>query len=265
MTLFPGVAVITGGGSGIGANIATEFAKEGCKRIAMCDRNGGGLKQTEAAIKRVANDVAVFTCIVDVTIEEQIETFIKSVAERFGGIHYAVNAAGISCPPIPSAELDTRIFDNVFQINCRGVWLSSKFELKQMITQDIQPTHDGRPGERGCVLNIASQLAFGASPGLGSYIAAKAAVVAMTKCDAMDYAAHQIRVNCLCPGSTDTPMSQPQTHEDKVQLERITAKTPMKRMGKPQEMADAAMFLCSSKASFVQGAALLVDGGFVIA
>jgi len=129
-----------------------------------------------------------------------------------------------------------------------------------MLKQDPLPTHDGRPGCRGSIVNIASQLGIVGRSAAAAYCASKAAVISMTRCDAIDYSKDDIRVNCVCPGVIDTPMTRPKMDT----LGPAIAMAPMNRPGTAQEVADCVLFLCSSKASFVQGSAMVVDGGYTI-
>ncbi|TVY40198.1 Levodione reductase [Lachnellula subtilissima] len=275
MTLFPGVALVTGAASGIGRATAIAFAVDGCRRIAICDRDLPGLEATRALIidiKREDADVDVEMEVevlqVDILKEDDIERMVRMTVRRWGRVDYAVNAAGIIGNNAPSTSTSSAQFDLVTNINYRGCWLSSRAELAQMVGQEVLPSHDGRPGERGSVVNIASQLGVVGRPNAPAYCASKAAVIGMTRCDAIDtdeeqYSKHNIRVNCVCPGVIATPMTQGDAVFRKA-LEPAIDIAPMQRMGTAQEIADACLFLCSSKASFVQGHALVVDGGYVI-
>lgn len=166
---FPGVALITGSASGIGQGIAIAFAKDGCKKIALWDRNTEGLNETQGLIKQIASDCEVLCLFVDLQEESQVQDVITRVVDKFGRVDYAVNTAGIEGNDLPSAETDTSHFDMVNRINYRGCWLSSKYEISQMLKQEPLPTHDGRPGNRGSIVNIASQLAFVSRPNAGEF------------------------------------------------------------------------------------------------
>jgi len=201
--------------------------------------------------------------LVDVSSEDSVLDMMGQVVKKLGRIDYAVNAAGILGNNERSTETTADQFDNINGINYRGAWLSSRSELKQMLTQDPLPTHDGRSGNRGSIVNIASQLAIVSRPQAPAYCASKAAVISMTKSDAIDYSEDNIRINCVCPGVIATPMTVGNPEFMK-RLEPAIAIAPMNRMGTAQEIADACLFLCSSKATFIQGAALVVDGGYTI-
>lgn len=263
MTLFPGIALITGAASGIGRATALSFALEGCTQIAICDRNAAGLQETSALIREKSENAEVLVHEVDMLKEVDIERMVKETVQRWGRVDYAVNAAGVIGNNARSTETSAAQFDLVTDINYRGCWLSSRAELAQMVMQEPLPSHDWRPGERGSVVNIASQLGVVGRPDAPVYCASKSAVIGMTRCDAIDYSKDSIRVNCVCPGVIATPMTQsdPKFREA---LKPAIDIAPMKRMGTAQEIADACLFLCSTKASFVQGHAMVVDGGYVI-
>lgn len=193
-----------------------------------------------------------------------------------------MNCAGVLGRPQRSAETSLAEFDRVNNINYRGCWLSSRAQLKQMVGQDALPSHDpSRPSQRGAIVNIASQLGIVGRPSArkyflicnfeahrltnfysAAYCASKSAIIGMTRADAIDYSQDGIRVNCVCPGVIETPliMADPEVREAIAPAVEIA---PMKRMGKPAEVADAVLFLCSTQASFVQGHAMVVDGGYV--
>ncbi|KAK3081583.1 hypothetical protein LTS18_005145 [Coniosporium uncinatum] len=262
---FSGVALVTGAaGTGIGAAVALAFAEAGCQRIAITDVNEELLDQTKSKIKSTASDLEVLAVAGDISSSDFAETFVNKVVSSFGRIDYAVNCAGIMGNNQISTETSLDDFDKINNVNYRGCWLSSRAELSAMMKQDPLPNQDSRrPPQRGSIVNIASQLGIVGRPACSAYSASKAAVIAMTRGDAIDYSEHHIRVNCICPGIIDTPMTT-STEERKQLLKPAIDIAPMRRMGLPQEVADCALFLCSSKASFVQGAALVVDGGYVI-
>ncbi|WDK12272.1 2-hydroxypropyl-CoM dehydrogenase (short-chain dehydrogenase) [Colletotrichum graminicola] len=262
MSLFSGVAVVTGGASGIGRQVAISFAREGCKRIALLDRDEDGALETARMCREANGETRTYVMEVDNRNEEEVSACMDNVVEEWGRIDYAVNCAvtiGMFGPLAPSHLLTAAEFDEITTINYRGTWLCSRAELTHMIKQEPMTTHDGRPGNRGVIVNVASNLSLVSRSETPAYSASKAAVLSMTRSDAVDYAKYNIRVNCVCPGIIDTPMTSGVTPDDP-----IIAVAPMKRKGTPQEVADAVLFLCSSKATFIQGASLCVDGGYVI-
>ncbi|KAH8810726.1 hypothetical protein F5884DRAFT_259486 [Xylogone sp. PMI_703] len=259
-TLYPGVALVTGAANGIGQAIAYAFAKEGCLRIVIADLNQSGLQETENNIKTSFGRAEVLVCTVDVAKPDDVIKLLEQAIGRFGRVDYAVNAAGIIGSPQRSHEMSVEEFDRINQVDYRGCWLCSREELKYMVTQEPLPSHDGRPGNRGSIVNIASQLGIVARPTAPAYNAAKAAVINMTRSDAIDYSKDNIRVNCVCPGLIGTRM----VNDSLDYFRPAIGIAPMNRVGTPDEVADCVLFLCSSKATFVQGAALVVDGGYTI-
>ncbi|GFF26068.1 2-(R)-hydroxypropyl-CoM dehydrogenase [Aspergillus udagawae] len=262
---FPGVAVITGaGGTGIGAAVAKAFASAGCERVAITDINESSLTKTRDAIFSLHPNIRLVVRAGNMADEQFVEAFMNEVVSTFGRLDYAVNCVGILGDSGRSTETSTEVFDRITNINYRGCWLSSRAELKQMLKQDPLPSHDpGREPQRGSIVNIASQLGIVSRPEAPAYCASKAAIIGMTRADAIDYSADGIRVNCVCPGVIETPMTSG-NEEVRARLRPAVHIAPMKRMGKPEEVADAVLFLCSTFASFVQGHAMVVDGGYII-
>ncbi|KAJ5381335.1 uncharacterized protein N7496_003763 [Penicillium cataractarum] len=263
-TLFPGVAVVTGaGGTGIGAAVAKAFAAAGCERIAITDLNETTLEQTKNAVAAAHPHTQLLVHSGNVADDQFADSFINKVVQYFGRVDYAVNCAGVLGQPLRSSETSLAEFDRLNNINYRGCWLSSRAQLKQMVRQGALPSHDSsRPPQRGAIVNVASQLGIVGRPSAPAYCASKSAVIGMTRADAIDYSKDGIRVNCVCPGVIETPMIMEKT-EVREAITPAAEIAPMKRMGKPQEVADAVLFLCSTQASFVQGHAMVVDGGYI--
>ncbi|KAF5372228.1 hypothetical protein D9758_005001 [Tetrapyrgos nigripes] len=262
-TLFPGTALVTGAASGIGRSVTFSFAKEGCQNLVICDTNEEGLQDTQAQILAAYPSTEVMSMVVDVSQEDQVQKVVSEAARRFHRIDYAVNVAGIFGESGRSTELSTAGFDQINNVNYRGCWLCGRAELTQMLKQEPLATHDGRPGNRGSIVHIASQLGITSRSNAPAYCASKAAIISLTKSDAIDYSQDNIRINCVCPGVIDTPLTS-HPPERKALLRPAIAIAPMNRMGTAQEVADCVLFLCSSKATFVQGAAFVVDGGYTI-
>ncbi|CAG8959405.1 hypothetical protein HYFRA_00001303 [Hymenoscyphus fraxineus] len=257
-TQFPGVALVTGAASGIGRATALAFASAGCPKIALSDRNHEGLLETKTAIEQLS---ASETCVIqtDLLDENQIVRMVEATVRLWGRVDYAVNAAGILGNNAPSTETSLAQFDLITNINYRGAWLCSRAEIGQM--QKQEPL-EGK-SVRGAVVNIASQLGLVGRRDAPAYCASKAAVIAMTKCDAIDYAQHNIRINCVCPGVIATPMTQSDP-SFAAALGPAIAMAPMNRMGTAEEVAAACLWLCGDGAGFVCGHALVVDGGYTI-
>ncbi|KAK1069496.1 hypothetical protein LTR12_004543 [Friedmanniomyces endolithicus] len=235
MSLFPGVALITGAGSGIGQATAVSFAREGCEKIVLADRNEQGLDNTRDAIQKVNSECEVYDVRIDVSSAESVEYLVDEAVKHFGRVDYCCNAAGVLSNNERSDATTPEEFDRINGINYRGCWLCSRAEIKQMLKQEPLATHDGRKGNRGSVVNIASQLGIVGRPAALSRLMTRWQVI-------------------------DTPMTRPNMDV----LGSAIAIAPMDRAGTAQEVADCVLFLASSKATFVQGSALVVDGGYVI-
>ncbi|KAJ4349313.1 hypothetical protein N0V95_004681 [Ascochyta clinopodiicola] len=259
---LPGVAIVTGaGGTGIGAAVAKGFARSGCTKIAITDINSDTLKQTKDAILSINPSIKVFDQAGDVADESFVDSFHDEVTSKFSRLDYAVNCAGVlGGKPVKAVEMTMDAFDRLNNINYRGSWLSSRAQLRNMLRQE--PLSE-QPRQRGSIVNIASQLGVVARPGAAAYCASKSAIINMTRANAIDYSNDGIRVNCICPGVIETPMTT--TSPEMVEaLKPAINIAPMKRMGTPDEVANAVLFLCSTQASFIQGHALVVDGGYTI-
>ncbi|KAK6077833.1 short-chain dehydrogenase reductase [Seiridium cupressi] len=258
---LPGVAFITGaGGTGIGAAVARGLARSGCSRIAITDINKKTLQTTKDVILDINPKAQVTAREGDISDESFVSAFVEDVAKTHSRIDYAVNCAGILTESLRSTETPVSIFDAITSINYRGTWLSSRAALAQMLKQKPLPENSGA---RGAIVNIASQLGIVARPGAAAYCASKAAIINMTRSDAIDYSQDGIRVNCVCPGVIETPMTT-SSEDMKEMLKPAIDIAPMRRMGTPEEVANAVLFLCSPEASFIQGHALVVDGGYTI-
>ncbi|KAI6262287.1 hypothetical protein MCOR19_001480 [Pyricularia oryzae] len=263
VTMFLGVALVTGAASGIGRQCALAFVAEGCSRIALIDRDEDGMSETSRLCKETArltrpkSTVSTFIIPCDVSLEAEVAVALDYVVEEWGRIDYAVNCAGVGGTAGPSHRQAVDEFDRVTGTNCRGTWLSARGEIIRMLDQEPLKTHDGRRGNRGVIVNVASNMGLVSRPECPAYAASKAAIVSLTKSDAIDYAKENIRINCVCPGIIKTPMTA-DIRDGDPQVQRA----PMRRMGTAQEVADVVMFLCSSKATFVHGATICVDGGY---
>ncbi|KAL8400602.1 hypothetical protein RB594_000851 [Gaeumannomyces avenae] len=254
-SLFPGVAVITGAASGIGRQCATAFAREGCSRIALLDKDEDGMSETARLCKQ-ASARAVMTFIIpcDVRVETEVATSLDEIIEEWGRIDYAVNSASVYFPGA-AHRISPEEFDRAMSVSCRGAMISSREEIARMLLQGPLETHDGRAGNRGAIVNICSSGGIASRPSCPAYAASRAAIISLTRADAVEYAKDNIRINCVCSGVIDISAEIPDD-------DQFVAGTPMKRVGTSQEVADAVLFLCSSKATFIHGVALPVDGGY---
>ncbi|KAL4933777.1 SDR family NAD(P)-dependent oxidoreductase [Aspergillus undulatus] len=263
---FPGSALVTGAAGGIGAAIALAFVEAGCKRIAITDITSPALDEIRSKLlsKGAENVVSVPG---DISSEEFVTSFIEQAYDAFGRLDYVVNVAGVMLNDfVRSTDISADQFDFINGVNYRGTWLVSRAVLKRMLKQEPvadDPAETWRAKSRGSIVNIASQLGVVSRPGAAAYCASKAAIIGLTRADAIDFSKDLIRVNCVCPGVVETPLttSSPERIEAIAPAVNIA---PMGRMGDVREIADAVLFLSSSKASFVQGHALVVDGGYVI-
>lgn len=248
------VALVTGGASGIGRATALTFAREGAKLI-IADLNEDGGQQTVHLITENGGE-AIFVQT-DVTQATAVEALISKAAETYGRLDCAHNNAGISGLGIAgtqralTAEYPDARWYQVIAANLTSVWLCMKYELQQMLTQG-----------GGTIVNTASVAGLVGMPGNCAYGASKHGVVGLTKTAALEYAQHGIRVNCVCPGWIQTPMTAAGM-QDPERRARIIASAPIGRVGNPEEVAEAVVWLCSDAASFVTGHTMTVDGGYM--
>jgi NAD(P)-dependent dehydrogenase (short-subunit alcohol dehydrogenase family) len=253
-TLDGKVALVTGAASGIGRATALTFAREGA-RLVVADMNEDGGQQTVHMITENGGEATLVQ--VDVSNATQVEEMISKAVETYGRLDCAHNNAGISGAGIGgdqrtfTADYPDERWHQVMAINLTGVWLCMKYELQQMLTQ-----------EGGAIVNTASGAGLVGLPGASAYVASKHGVVGLTKTAALEYAKQGIRVNCVCPGYIETPMTAAGMSNPE-RLEQIIAREPIGRVGKPEEIAETVVWLCSDAASFVTGHAMAVDGGWV--
>jgi NAD(P)-dependent dehydrogenase (short-subunit alcohol dehydrogenase family) len=241
------VAVITGGGSGIGLATALAFAGEGA-RVVIGNRDSQRGAATVAAIEQVGG-VGHFVPT-DVTDPAAVERLLRTAAERYGSLDILFNNAGVFGPIGPLATLDVAALDQAYATNVRGVFLGMHHALELMLAQG-----------HGTIINNASTTGLrNATHGVSLYAAAKAAVISLTRSAALEYAERGIRINAVAPGRIATEML---THAGGGDPARFAATLPMRRLGTPEEVAAAVLWLASDAASFVTGHTLTVDGGFL--
>ena len=243
------VALITGGGSGIGRATALKVAREGVNVI-IADYNPDGALKTVAAIKETGGRA---DCVaVDVTITGQVELMVSKAIETYGRLDYAFNNAGIEGAMADTAGYPEDSFDRVIATNLKAVWLCMKYEIPQMLKQG-----------GGSIVNTASVLGLVGIEQAAAYNAAKHGVVGLTKTAALEFAQKNIRVNCVCPGFIRTAMVERVVDRGAIAEEMMVALEPMGRIGRPEEIAEGVCWLFSDAASFVTGHSLAIDGGFV--
>jgi NAD(P)-dependent dehydrogenase (short-subunit alcohol dehydrogenase family) len=244
------VALVTGAGSGIGRASAIAFARAGA-RVVVGDLDEAGGNETVELIEQEGGAASFRRA--DVTKAGDVEGLVAHAVSTFGRLDCAHNNAGITGPGGSVADYSEDDWNRVLAINLTSVFLSMKFELPPMVAQGS-----------GAIVNTASGAGLVGFPGLPAYVASKHGVVGLTKAAAMEYVKAGVRINAICPGSTRTPMLEAFMGGDP-KIERMMASAaPIARLGRPEEIAEAVVWLCSDAASFVVGQALAVDGGAVM-
>jgi NAD(P)-dependent dehydrogenase (short-subunit alcohol dehydrogenase family) len=239
------VAFITGAASGIGRAAAIAFATEGA-RVAILDRSADALRTVEASVKEAGGEVLAIAC--DVSSPDQVEDAIKQIVDRFGRLDIAFNNAGVENKAAPVHEIDLAEWDRIIGINLRGTFLCMKHELAQMVKQG-----------GGVVVNTSSGAGIRGVAGGAAYAASKHAIIGLTRSAALDYAKQNIRVNAVLPGNIETPMMDRFTGGD---MQKAIDLEPVGRLGKPEEIAEAVLWMASDLGGFVTGAATVIDGGW---
>jgi NAD(P)-dependent dehydrogenase (short-subunit alcohol dehydrogenase family) len=243
------VALITGGGSGIGRATALLFGREGAK-VVVADYNTEGGDRTVKTINE-AGGAALFHAA-DVSNPQNVEALIKKVVESYGRLDCAFNNAGIEGEFATTPKCSMENWQRVISINLTGVFLCMKYEIEQMLKNG-----------GGAIVNTASAAGLVGLAGSSAYVAAKHGVAGLTKTAALEFARKGIRVNAVCPGFIRTPMVERGLDKGMVSEDQIIAAEPMHRMGKPEEIAEAVLWLCSEASSFVTGLPMPIDGGYV--
>lgn len=241
------VALVTGGASGIGRAAALAFAHHGAK-VVVADMDEASGEET-VALARAENTDAMFVRT-DVAQRADVEVLVNMAAQTYGHIDFAFNNAGISGAQAMLADYPEESWDRVIGINLKGIWLCMKYELQQMLKQG-----------RGVIINTSSTAGETGSRGVSAYVASKHGVVGLTKAAALEYARSNIRINAILPGTIHTPLIDAFTGGDDRLLQQFAEGEPIGRLGTPEEVASAVIWLCSDGASFVTGATLAVDGG----
>lgn len=242
--------IVTGGSGGMGMATAHAFAEAGA-RVVVGDISDAGATVADNICK--AGGTAVFQRV-DVADPASTEAMVKRAVDEFGMLDYAVNMAAIEGETERLAELDVFTFDRIIAINLRSIFLSMKYEIRAMLSS----------GRGGAIVNIASTNSFRPQPHQSAYTASKHGVIGLTRSAAIDYAGDGIRINAICPGAIDTPMlrnAMEQRGRDEAEI--IGRLSLVGRFGRADEIAKAAMWLCSDDSSFTVGHALAVDGGYL--
>ena len=249
VTMSGKVAIVTGASAGIGRAAALAFAREGASvALADVDHERG----EQAAAEVAALGVESLFIRTDVSEAGSVADLMRGTVDRFGRLDFAFNNAGIEGSQAPTADCTIENWNHTIAVNLTGVFLCMREEIPRMLD------HGG-----GVIVNNSSVAGLVGFPGIPAYTASKHGILGLTKTAALEYATRGIRVNAVCPGVIDTEMITRFTHGDAAAAEQLLGTEPVGRLGAPSEIADAVVWLCSERASFVTGHALTVDGGFV--
>ena len=242
------VAFITGGASGIGRATALAFARVGAS-VAVADVSEKGNQETARLIEEESGRALAVKC--DVSRSDDVQTALNNTIGAFGRLDFAFNNAGIEPKnPAPTADYEEEEWNRIIDIDLRGVFLCMKHEIPLILKQG-----------GGAIVNTSSGAGIIGIKGSPAYTAAKHGVIGLTRAAALDYAGQNIRVNAICPGYIATPMMDRFTGGTPEGRAKVISEEPIGRMGRPEEIANAVLWLCSDAASFVVGHALVVDGG----
>jgi NAD(P)-dependent dehydrogenase (short-subunit alcohol dehydrogenase family) len=240
------VVLITGGSSGIGRTTSLLFAQHGAK-VVIGDINPAGIETAEA-IKREKGEATYVRT--DVRDAEQVKNLVAAAVKTYGGLHCAFNNAGVLPPMSMLADTEESTFDQTFDVDVKGVFLAMKYEIQQMLKAG-----------GGVIVNNASIAGLIAERGISAYVAAKHAVIGLSKAAGIEYASQGIRINAIAPGLVETPMTR-NWFDDLEMKNFFLANSPIGRFAQPEEIANMVLFLCSDLASFAAGQTFAVDGGY---
>ena len=243
------VALVTGGASGIGRATALAFAAAGAKLV-IADLNADAVAAAVAAVEQAGADA--LGVVTNVARDAEVAAMVEATLARFGQLDIAFNNAGINPPLKLLGEVSEDDFDAVIAVNLKGVWLCMRHELRVMAAQ-----------RSGVIVNTSSVAGLAGLRGCGAYAAAKHGVLGLTKTAALEYARFGIRVNAVCPGGIMTPMLEEAEARRTGVLDAMTSLEPLGRLGQPEEIASAVLWLSSPGASFTTGHAMAVDGGWM--
>ena len=241
------VAFITGAGSGIGRATALAFAAQGAA-VAVSDNAEKEVHETARLIEEQGGKALPVLC--DVTRSDEVAAAVAATVQRFGRLDFAFNNAGIEQPPAPLHEISDEQWDRIIDINLRGVFYGMKHEIPAMLATG-----------GGAIVNTSSGAGVIGIAGQSAYAAGKHAIIGLTKAAALDYAASGVRINAVCPGIIETPMMDRFSGGTEEGRQRVIGQEPIGRMGRPEEIASAVLWLCSDLGAFTVGHALVVDGG----
>ncbi|WP_208456347.1 SDR family oxidoreductase [Burkholderia gladioli] len=246
------IALVTGAGSGIGRTTSIAFSRQGAS-VVISDINADAGNETVKLIRDAGGEATFIKT--DVSNESQVKALVEQTVATYGRLDIAFNNAGLTQNSAPLADQSSETYDEIFDVSVRGVWLTMRAEITQMLKQGS-----------GTIVNMGSMSAVVGIPGLATYSGSKHAVLGLTRGAALDYAKQGIRINAVGPGTIDTPMIARFVElagSDSV-MEPIRAAHPIGRTGKPEEVAEAVLWLASDASSFVVGHILMVDGGYSV-
>lgn len=243
------IALITGAASGIGRATAQAFANLGAK-VVVVDWNEQGGKEVTSSICNQGGDALFIHA--DVSKASEVESMVATTLKHFGRLDYACNNAGIAGAMSPLPEYSEEKWDEVINVNLKGVWLCMKYEIPAMLKNNC-----------GAIVNIASTFSLSAAPEHYGYVASKHGVIGITKCAALEFIKKGIRVNAICPGGTETAQIEECRRLNPAMIGPILSKHPIGRLADPSEIAKAVIWLCSDESSFAVGSILRMDGGLL--
>jgi NAD(P)-dependent dehydrogenase (short-subunit alcohol dehydrogenase family) len=243
------VALVTGSGSGIGRATALSFARRGAKVVVsdLVDEGGQG---TVALIREAGGEAMYVRC--DVSQSSQVENMVERAVATYGRLDYAANNAGINGQASGVITCTEENWEQVIAIDLKGVWLCMKYEIPEMLKV-----------KGGAIVNTSSMNGV-IAPGTPAYMAAKHGVLGLTKSAAAEFARKKVRVNAVCPGVIQTPMMAASVSDLEQYMQKLTARIPLKELGRPEHVADTIVWLCSDEAAYVTGVSMPVDGGLLI-
>jgi NAD(P)-dependent dehydrogenase (short-subunit alcohol dehydrogenase family) len=265
-----GIALVTGGASGIGRACAKAFARDGASGIALLDLNAKALATVKAEIEELLKQQPSFkpcrveTYPINITDEHRVNEVVQQVATTFGRLDYVVNAAGIAMKHAGGAAFcETSDWERILNINLTGTFFVLRAAARIMLNQEpIRSSINGRPLQRGSIVNFSSIQGIAGIALSTAYTASKHAIIGLTRTASEDYAKDGLRINAICPGYTETPLTTKSPQILAAMKEKVANAVPMERMGQPEEVADGVIYLAGGRSSFVTGTALFVDGGY---